>query len=108
MLADDSGPAIADNSDGFVPTDALELSASFRSGALERVEHSIWAVNPLFVVVDLYAQPSARERVVGVAPYRDRASIFHRYQHRAGVRAIVWACCANHHRVSSTPTGVTT
>src|ERR1700747_3140264 len=96
MLADECGPAIADNSDAFVPTDALELAAPFRSGALERVEHSIWAVNPLFVVVDLHAQPPARERVVGVATYSDRASIFHRHQHRAGVWAIMWACCANH------------
>ena len=59
------------------------------------MEHSIRAVDPLFVVVDFYAQPSAGEGVLGVATYRDRAAIFHRHQHRAGVWAIMWACCAN-------------
>src|SRR5215475_3299189 len=96
ILADDPGPAIADCFEGLVPADALELSGPFGSGALERVEHSIWAVDPLLIVVDFYAQSSAGEGVLGVATYRDRASIFYRDQHRAGVRAIVWACCANH------------
>src|SRR5260370_8333771 len=78
ILADDPGPAVADHFDGFVPADALELSGPFRSGALERVEHSVRAVDPLFVVVDFYAQPSAGEGVLGAATYRHRPPISHR------------------------------
>src|SRR6516165_5510596 len=94
ILADDPGPALVDCFEGFVPADAPELSGPFRSGALERIEHSIRAVDPRFIVVDFDAQPSAGEGVLRISTYRDRTSIFHHHQHRASIRAIMWACCA--------------
>src|SRR6516162_4123385 len=96
ILADDLGPAVADRFDSFVPADAVELAGPLRSGALEGMEHSIRAVDPLFVIIDFDAQPSAGEGVLRISMYGDRPSIFYRNQHRAGVGAIVRACCANH------------
>jgi hypothetical protein len=59
-----------------VPTDAFELAAPFRPRALKRKKQSFRAVDPLFIVVDLYAQPSSREGMLWVASNINRPSIF--------------------------------
>ena len=57
MTADDPGPTVADRCDGLSSHcfHALELSGPFTPGALQGMEHSVRAVDPLFVVVDFYA-----------------------------------------------------
>src|ERR1700730_12749532 len=90
-LIDDFGPTIPDQLQCRAPANALELTTSLRSGALDGVEQPVRAVDPLFVVVYLHAQPTASEWVIGVAAHHDRPSIFDRHQHRTGVRTVVRA-----------------
>ncbi len=94
-LIDDPRPAAPDFVQCRIPGDALEFSASFRPRSLQRIEHPVGTVDPVLVVVDLQAQPAARERVVGIAAHGDRPPILDGHQHCACVGAIVGACAAD-------------
>src|SRR3984957_13962734 len=92
MLGDDRLPARGDGLNRLVPGNPLKLPGALGTHSLERIEHALVAVDPLLVVVDLDAQTSAGERMIGVAPHRDGLAILNGRQDRTGVRAIMWAC----------------
>ena len=91
VLGDDPFPARRDRPDRFVPANAFELLGSLGADALHRVEHALVAVDALLVVVDLDAQPPARERMIRIAADGDRLAVLDGCNHRTCIRAVVWA-----------------
>jgi hypothetical protein len=90
VLVDDGAPARLDLAQRLVPADALELAGALAAGPLQRMEHAIGAVDPVLIVVDLDAQPAARERMVGVAAHLDGFAIAHGRDHGTRIRTVVW------------------
>ena len=89
VTVDDLGPAAGNFLQRLVPGDRLELPGALGAGAAQRRQHPVVAVDPIFVIVDLDAEPAPRERVIRVAPYGNRLAVTNGGQHRAGVRTIM-------------------
>ena len=59
----------------FVPSDALEAGTeSFGPDSAMRIEHAIFVVNKIHVVIDLIAKISARDWMTRIALYRNSAT----------------------------------
>ena len=80
-----------DRVEGLGPACSAETSLALGAVTQERVEEAIVRVDPLEVVRNLAAQESCRDRVLRVAHHVDRTVAVDGDEHRAGIRAIVWA-----------------
>ena len=106
VAVDDFAPAPGNLPQRLVPGNRLERPRPLGAGAAQRGKHPVLAVHPVLVVVHLDAKPAAGERVVRVAPHRDRPAVAHRRQHRAGIGTIVRTGAEHrllHHASSSVP-----
>jgi hypothetical protein len=91
MPGDDLPEAVTDLGERGVPRDRFELTPPLRALPAQRMQDSVRAIDPLFVVLDLYAKTAAREGVVWVAADAYRASIPYSRNHSTGIRTIVRA-----------------
>jgi len=64
---DDVRPALLYFCERLIPRNAAECSTSFRTDAPHRIEQAIWIIMMRCEIVELYAQPAARHRVIGIA-----------------------------------------
>src|ERR1043165_8250292 len=74
-----------------IPTDRHKTSFALRARAPQTGLDALRAVRALVIVGDFGAERPARKRMTGIARDPHRAPAFDRYEHRASVRAIVWA-----------------
>ena len=91
VAAGDPAQAHSDVVQRVIPTHRLEAAGTFRTDALERLQHALGVVGALGVTADLGAQRAVRGRVRRVALDANGAATLDRDAHRAGVGAIVRA-----------------
>ena len=65
-LGDNAAPPRGDIRQRFVPGHALEAALAFRADTLQREQDTVRVVDAIEVVVDLRAERSSRERMVGI------------------------------------------
>src|SRR5262245_55137061 len=59
-------------------------------GPAQRIEHAIRTVDALLVILDLYTEAAARERMLRIAANAHHAAIPDRGHHGAGVGTVMW------------------
>jgi hypothetical protein len=88
---DDGRPSLLYRGQRLVPGDPFEPAAALGPRPPHRIQQPIGAVDTLFVVVDLHAQAAAGEGMIRIAAHGQRPPVADRYQHGAGIRAIMRA-----------------
>ena len=86
---DEAAQAGGNVGDGLVPADALKLAVALGTNALQGMEHAVWAVHAVQVVIDLGAQDAAREGLQLVADQLDGRAVFNLDLPTAAVGAVV-------------------
>ena len=89
VFIDDRVPAARNLVESLVPGDPLEFARALGTDAAHRIQHSILAVDPVLVVVDLDAETALGERMIGIAAHLDHLAVTDRGEHGAGIGAIV-------------------